>query len=97
MGRSKANMQTGQSLRLAWLAAFVTLLLGGLRGVEAGERHPDPNSILPMNEVPAPLRESVADVIRDNSFHEQGKPDTFPCNPRIYLQLLDEPVLTLGL
>ncbi len=97
MGRSKVNTQAGLTLRLACLGAFGTLMLAGIRGVEAGERHPDPNTVLPMSEVPAPLRESVAEIIRDNSFHEQGKPDTFPCNPRIYLHLLDEPVLTLGL
>ena len=50
-----------------------------------------------MNEVAPQWRDSAAEVIRDASFHQQGKPDTFPCNPRIYLSLLDEPVLTLGL
>ena len=37
-------------------------------------------------------REVVAEVIRDNHFHQQSKPDTFPCNPRIYLGLLNDPM-----
>jgi hypothetical protein len=63
----------------------------------AGLRHPDPAQVIPLDQVSARHRESVAEVIRDHSFHRQGKAETFPCNPRIYLALLNEPALTLAL
>ena len=36
-------------------------------------------------------------MIRDHTFHRQGNPETFPCHPRVYLSLLNEPSLTLAL
>lgn len=87
----------GLAERLVGVGAVLGLVLSGSVSALAEERHPDPNQVLPMSSVPPQWRDSVAEVIRDNSFHQQGQPDTFPCNPRIYLHLLDEPVLTLGL
>ncbi len=39
----------------------------------------------------------MAEVIRDSTFHRQGAPETFPCHPKVYLNLLNEPAVTLGL
>jgi hypothetical protein len=64
---------------------------------QAGVRHPDPAQIVPMDRVAPQYRENVAEVIRDHTFRRQGKPETFPCNPRIYLSLLNEPSITLAL
>lgn len=87
-----------------WSVAVVVLVLGtwmaGMLApipVEAGLRRIDPAEVLPLDQIDPRLRPSVVEVIRDHSFHQQGKPETFPCNPRIYLSLLNEPALTLGL
>jgi hypothetical protein len=42
-------------------------------------------------------REEVSEVIRDHTIHRKGSPDTFPCHAPIYLNLLDEPGITLAL
>jgi hypothetical protein len=65
--------------------------------VSGGTRHVDPNTIVPLNEIAPQHRDSVADVVTSPSFHRQGSPDTFPCNPQLYLSLLNEPALTLAL
>jgi hypothetical protein len=57
----------------------------------------DAAQILPLAEIAAPARDSVAEVIRENTFHHRGEPETFPCHSRVYLSLLNEPALTLAL
>ena len=55
----------------------------------------------PAQVVPWPNRGAVArrrsEIIRENTFHHRGAPETFPCNSRVYLSLLNEPALTLAL
>jgi hypothetical protein len=63
----------------------------------AATRPPDPAQVVPMDQIAPEAREGVADVIRDHTFHRKGATETFPCNPRIYLSLLNEPSLTLAL
>lgn len=63
----------------------------------AGARQADPVQVVPFEQIAPEARESVAEVIRDHTFHRKGAPETFPCNPRVYLSLLNEPALTLGL
>ncbi len=60
-------------------------------------RRIDPAQVVPLERLPAEFRESVAEVIRDHTFHRQGEPDSFPCNAGLYLSLVNEPVLTLAL
>lgn len=78
---------------------LATLAAGALKPLPAwaGLRRTDPAEVLPMDQIDPRLRTSVAEVIRDHTFHQRGKPETFACNPRIYLSLLNEPALTLGL
>jgi hypothetical protein len=87
--------------RRAWLAVFVGLAAfmvasAGTR-VEAARPSSDPAQVVPLEKIAAEHREGVADVIRDYTFHRQSAPETFPCNPRVYLALLNEPALTLAL
>ena len=65
--------------------------------VRAGIRSVDPAQVVPMAQIAPAHRDAVGEVIRDHTLHRKGKPDTFPCNPRVYMSLLNEPVLTLGL
>jgi hypothetical protein len=76
------------------LAAMGVLTLGAAR---APGRTEDPAQVVPLAEIAAPSRDAVAEVIRENTFHHRGEPETFPCHSRIYLSLLNEPALTLAL
>ena len=62
-----------------------------------GMRRIDPSQIVPLEQIAPESREGVAEVIRDHTFHRQGTPDTFPCDPTLYSTLLNEPDLTLSL
>jgi hypothetical protein len=66
------------------------LAAGGLKRI-------DPAELVPMGEIPPQHRDEVADVIRNHQLHRRGPAETFPANPRIYLSLLGDPVLTLSL
>lgn len=75
----------------------VLLLTLGAGGVRAGSKAADPAQVVPLDRIAPALRESVAEVIADPTLHRQGAPDTFPCNPRVYMALLYEPAVTLAL
>ncbi|RUL88878.1 hypothetical protein [Tautonia sociabilis] len=65
---------------------------GGLTG-----RRVDPAQVLPMHLVVPEARAEVAEIISEHSFHHRGEAETFPCDPQLYLSLLNEPALTLAL
>ena len=77
----------------------LTLLLVSGRSVEAGLRTPpiDPAQVVPLHQIAPEFRDTVSEVIRDNTLHRKGAPETFPCEPKIYLSLLNEPTVTLAL
>jgi len=81
------------------ILCLIVLIPGALptSTVEAGLRRIEPETVIPLNQVTPERRDEVAEVIREASFRRQGKPETFPCNPRIYLSLLNEPAMTLAL
>jgi hypothetical protein len=76
------------------LAALGVLTLGVAAGPGWTE---DPAQLLPLAEIAPSSRDAVAEVIRENTFHHRGDPETFPCHSRVYLSLLNEPALTLAL
>jgi hypothetical protein len=76
------------------MAGLIVLALGGS---SAPGRTDDPAEVVPLAEIAPEARDSVAEIIRDNTFHHRGAPETFPCNSRVYLSLLNEPALTLAL
>ncbi len=78
------------------LAAFC-LTLPMEPSSQGATRNVDPAQVVPLDQIAPEHRESVVEVIRDHTFHRQGAPETFPCNPRIYLFLLNEPGITLSL
>jgi hypothetical protein len=86
------------SIWIVGLGAFaVAVGTTGATSAQVGTRHPDPTQVVPLHQIAPEYRENVAEVIRAHTFHRQGAPETFPCNPRIYLSLLNEPALTLAL
>ena len=57
----------------------------------------DPAQVVPLDQITPGQRANVAEVIRDHTFHRKGSAETFPCNAKVYLCLLNEPALTLAL
>jgi hypothetical protein len=80
------------------LATFI-LGLAALASVPtaAPARQVEPAQVVPLDKIAPQYRDSVVEVIRDHTVHRKGEPETFPCNPRVYLSLLNEPSLTLAL
>jgi hypothetical protein len=93
-GRSLSRMGTRIGLGMVLAAA---LMGAGPQSWAGLGRRIEPAQVLPMEQLPAEFRESVAEVIRDHTFHRQGEPESFPCNAGLYLSLVNEPVLTLAL
>jgi hypothetical protein len=69
-----------------------TPVRGGL-----GTRHLDPGQIVPLDQIVPEQRETIAEVIREHTFHRLGETDSFPCPGSLYLSLLNEPLLPLSL
>jgi hypothetical protein len=57
----------------------------------------DPAQVVPLAEIAPESRDAVAEILRDPTLHHRGETETFPCNSRVYLSLLNEPALTLAL
>lgn len=84
------------ALALGFLAVLIAV--GSMpRAWAALGRRVDPAEVVPLAQLPPEYRESVAEVIRDHTFHRQGEAETFPCNPGLYLTLVNEPALTFSL
>ena len=86
--------------RARWgLALGVIAAASAAAGARAGIGTPpaDPAAVVPLDRIAPEHRGGVADVIRDPTLHRRGAPETFPCNPRVYMKLLNEPAMTLGL
>jgi hypothetical protein len=85
--------------RTWWAAAVGLVVLGSLAPAARAGLRPkvDPSQVLPLDQVTEEHRAEVTEVIRDNTFHRQGKAETFPCHARVYLSLVNEPALTLAL
>ncbi|MGC8644108.1 MAG: hypothetical protein ACP5XB_29965, partial [Isosphaeraceae bacterium] len=60
-------------------------------------RRIDPAQFVPLDQLAPEYRGSVAEVIRDSTFHRQGEAESFPCNAGLYLTLVNEPMLTFSL
>src|SRR4051794_6014129 len=67
------------------------------REARGATRRVEPAEVVPLDQIAPQHRETVAEIIRDHTFHRKGAPESFPCHSRIYLSLLNEPSLTLAL
>jgi hypothetical protein len=63
----------------------------------AGPRSIDPATVLPLDKIPEKHRDSVVEIIRDHTMHRKAPADTFPCHSKVYLTLVNEPLITLAL
>jgi hypothetical protein len=85
---------------IAPVAMIMTIALG-LTAAPAraglGARRVDPAQVVPLHQIGPEHRETVEEVIRDHTFHRQGEADAFPCPSSLYLNLVNEPTVTLAL
>jgi hypothetical protein len=99
--KSKLARRAGMhgAFKMAALALGLTLAAAGTERARAGllSTTSDPAQVVPLDKMAPEYRDTVAEVIRDHTLHKKGAPDTFPCNPRMYLALLNEPLVTLAL
>lgn len=85
-------------------AATIVLGLVGLTAawappaaMPAGARTFDPAVVVPLDKIAPQHREAVVEIIRDHTMHRKSAGDSFPCNSKLYLSLLNEPEVTLAL
>jgi hypothetical protein len=96
IGNGRSLSSSGKRIGLGLIIAV--LIAGGSPRAWAGlGRKVDPAQVVPLDQLPGEYRESVAEVIRDHTFHRQGEAESFPCNAGLYLSLVNEPVLTFSL
>src|SRR5260370_34064199 len=93
----RRSLTLGKLFGVVSTLATVWLLPYPRAGAGLGARHIDPAQVLPLEQLAPEHREVVSEVIRDHSFHRQGERETFPCQGRLYLSLLNEPLLPLTL
>lgn len=92
-----------RSSNVRWRRRVAAVMLGviGLTSVAVPDalagRRGEPETVIPLDQVAPERRASVAEVVQEATFHKQGKAETFPANPRLYLSLLNEPAVTLAL
>ena len=79
------------------LVGFGTAFAPPTPAPAGGARAVDPALVVPLDKIPAEYRDTVTEVIRDNTMHRKGSADTFPCHSKVYLSLVNEPAVTLAL
>lgn len=98
---SRMQVRRGVSNGVRMAVVGVVTVVAGMATTPAhaglGGRSIDPAQIVPLHQLAPESRDSVAEVIRDHTFHRQGETDTFPCPGSLYLSLLNEPHLTVAL
>jgi len=70
---------------------------GPAMGAGFGWSKIDPARVVPLDQIAPEYREPISEVIRDHTFHHQGAAESFPCDSNLYMSLVNEPAITLGL
>lgn len=97
MNSHEVHRPGARRMTLCGAITALSLLAGSSAAFAQQASTTDPARVVPLDKIAPGQRESVAEVIREATFHRKGTPETFPCNAKIYLSLLNEPALTLGL
>lgn len=94
-GDDRLRSAVGKAVGL--LLTLSICLTHAAMGAGIGWNRTDPAQVVPLEQIPAEFRETVSEVIRDHTFHRRGDAEAFPCNPSMYLALVNEPAITLAL
>lgn len=93
--RSGGGARLGLGLCLCLLGAAWTA--SPAPGAGFGRSKIEPARVVPLDQIAPEYREPISEVIRDHTFHRQGAAETFPCDSDLYMSLVNEPAITLGL
>ena len=96
-GPSHDRSRSGVGKALGILLTLSACLTTAAADAGIGWSKTDPSTVVPLDKIPAEFRGPVAEVIRDHTFHRKGDPEAFPCDPSLYLALVNEPAITLAL
>ncbi len=81
---------TSSALTLALALTLNGWALGGPKEIQAPR-------LVPLESVDPALRSTISEVLAEPTLHHRGASDTFPCPPKLYQSLMNEPMLTLAL
>jgi len=95
--RSRSGGGAGLGLGLCLVLALSISAAGPAMAAGFGRAKPDPARIVPLDQIAPEYREPISEVIRDYTFHRQGATEAFPCDSNLYMSLVNEPAITLGL
>lgn len=84
-------------LGLCLVLALSAWTAGPAMGAGFGRAKIDPARVVPLDQIAPEYREPISEVIRDHTFHRQGATEAFPCDPSLYMSLVNEPAITLAL
>lgn len=96
-GSSRDRSRSAVGKALGVLLTLGACLAQGTAGAGIGRGKVEPAHVVPMDQIPAEFREQVGEVIREHTFHRKGDAEAFPCDPSLYLSLVNEPAITLAL
>lgn len=94
-GDDRSRSAVGKAVGL-----ILTLSIGlthAATGAGIGWSRTEPSQVVPLEQIPVEFRDSISEVIRDHTFHRRGDAEAFPCDPSLYLSLVNEPAITLAL
>jgi hypothetical protein len=78
-------------IRVVWLGLVTcAFCVGAVRAEETVLQRWTP-ARLPMDDMPAALRDKVRQVVDHPTLYSHGPTETFPCDPAVYRWLLDHP------
>jgi hypothetical protein len=83
-------MQTGP-VWVVWLGVVACAVWGGAASAEEMELQRWTSTRLPLDQMPAAVRERVRQVADHPTLYSHGPNETFPCDPAVYRWLLDHP------
>ncbi len=77
--------------RVVWLGLVTCAFWAGVARAEEMEQKHWTSARLPIDDMPAAVREKVRQVADRPTLYSQGPAETFPCDPTIYQWFLDHP------
>lgn len=96
-GNSRSRSGGGARLGLGLCLVLSAWAASPAAGAGFGRAKIDPARVVPLDQIAPEYREPISEVIRDHTFHRQGAAESFPCDPDLYMSLVNEPAITLAL
>jgi hypothetical protein len=78
-------------IRVVWLGLVTCAIWAGAATAQEMELQRWTSARLPIDDMPAAVREKVRQVVEHPTLYSHGPTETFPCDPATYRWLLDHP------